>query len=709
MFISLTRKVLSGRNLVLLVWGLIAVLGFLANSRLDENLTTSLEVPGSDSDRATSISREYFNSNSEGTFTVVYEYGKASEAEIETMKANLARAVQVIRGGKVVQQRTMSGTLIANVFTPFDLVGASAYTTTFRNALDQVELSNAKVTGPPAIKTDVTPILDSDLTRGQISAVVIALALLLLFLGFSLAIFLPILFAAATLSASIALIYLISQFFPVMLYTPNVVELIGLGLAIDYSLLVIHRLRRELVQHDFETSLYRTMDSAGRTIILSGLSVTFGLATLFFVPVPFVRSLGAAAVLVPIISMLAMLTLQPALLSLLGKRFVTPRGFSGLMWRQSSTDGVVARFTKRVMRRPVATLITSIILLSIIALPALSLKVTPSSLTSLPAEIESAQALSVLTSKVGTGVITPNEIVIDLGASGDARTAEIDEARLALADEFLKDEEIFIVATDTTPTFIDESGRYLRMYVIGRSSFGAEASQELVKRIRSEYFTGSKFPAGAKLYLGGAPAQGVDLLHAIFTAFPIMFISILIFSYLILMRWFRSLLLPAKAIALDLLSIAVALGALVLVFRDGLGANLLGTYQLEQIEAWVMIFTFAILFGLSMDYEVFLVSRMREAWDQGKSNDEAIVEGMTETLGVVTAAAFIFVGAVSGLISGHFAGLQEIGVGLSIAVLLDATLIRLLLLPSAMKLFGRWNWWLPNHFVTRIEKWKAGI
>lgn len=709
MFISLTKKVVSGRKLILLIWAIIALLGVLANSRLDENLTTSLEVPGSDSDRATAISREYFNSNSEGTFTVVYEYGQASEAEIEEMKTKLTLAVSTIPGGKIIQQRTMAGTLIANVFTPFDLVGATIYTEELRGALDSAGLPDAQVTGPPAIKTDVTPILDSDLTRGQISAVVIALTLLLLFLGFSLAIFLPILFAAATLSASIALIFLISEFFPVMLYTPNVVELIGLGLAIDYSLLVIHRLRRELVRHDFEIALQRTMDSAGRTIILSGLSVTFGLATLFFVPVPFVRSLGAAAVLVPIISMLAMLTLQPALISLFGKRFVTPRGFAGLMWRQSKSDGVVARFTKKVMKSPILTLIVSTVLLLIIALPALSLKITPSSLTSLPPEIESAQALSLLTSKIGTGVITPNEIVIDLGAPGAARTPEIDEARLALADEFLKDEEIFIVATDTTPNFIDQSGRFLRIYVIGRSSFGAESSQDLVKRIRSEYFPNSTFPQGTKLYLGGAPAQGVDLLHAIFTAFPIMFISILIFSYLILMRWFRSLLLPAKAIALDLLSIAVALGALVLVFRDGIGADFLGTYQLEQIEAWVMIFTFAILFGLSMDYEVFLVSRMREAWDEGKSNDEAIVEGMTETLGVVTAAAFIFVGAVSGLIGGHFAGLQEIGVGLSIAVLLDATLIRLLLLPSAMKLFGKWNWWLPNYFVTRIEKWKAGI
>lgn len=395
--------------------------------------------------------------------------------------------------------------------------------------------------------------------------------------------------------------------------------------------------------------------------------------------------------------MLATMTLQPALLSLLGRRFVEPRGFRGLMWQQSRENGPFARLTKAVMRRPVITMVASIALLSVVALQALSLKVTPSSLTSLPPNIESSRALAYVTSKVGTGVITPNEIIIDLGQPGIAKSEAVTNARLNLADALLKDEESFIVATDSTPTFVDPSERYLRMYLVGRSNFGAEPSQDLVKRLREDYLPSANFPAGTKAYVGGTPAQGVDLLAAIFKAFPIMFISIMLFTYLILMRWFRSLLLPIKAIALDLLSIAVAMGALVLVFADGLGSHFLGTYQLPQIEAWVMIFTFAILFGLSMDYEVFLVSRMREAWDEGKSNEDAIVEGMTETLGVVTAAAFIFVGAVSGLISGHFAGLQEIGVGLTIAVLLDATLIRLFLLPSVMKLFGSWNWWLPNY------------
>ena len=170
----------------------------------------------------------------------------------------------------------------------------------------------------------------------------------------------------------------------------------------------------------------------------------------------------------------------------------------------------------------------------------------------------------------------------------------------------------------------------------------------------------------------------------------------LLVAYLLLLRAFKSLILPLKAIFMDLISIGVAYGLMVLVFRHKVGSNFLGTYHIDQIEAWVLIFLFAVLFGLSMDYEVFMVSRMKEAWARGASNEEAIVEGLSETGGVVSAAAIILVGALGGFIFGHFAGLQQLGVGLAFGILIDATIIRGLLLPSAMVLLGKWNWWMPS-------------
>jgi RND superfamily putative drug exporter len=235
----------------------------------------------------------------------------------------------------------------------------------------------------------------------------------------------------------------------------------------------------------------------------------------------------------------------------------------------------------------------------------------------------------------------------------------------------------------------------LRLYVFGQHDLGSEQTQQLVKELREKYIPNAGFPDGTTIYLGGAPAQGVDLLGAIDSSVPFIILIIVLISFLILVRTFRSIVLAIKAIILGFISIAASFAILVLVFKLGIG-----TYQLEQLEAWVLILLFAILFGISMDYEIFIVSRMREAWDRGLSNEDAIREGMRNSGTVVTAAAAIFITALTGLITGHFAGLQQLGIGLAAGVLIDATIIRGLLLPSLMVLLGKWNWWLPGQGKT---------
>jgi RND superfamily putative drug exporter len=239
----------------------------------------------------------------------------------------------------------------------------------------------------------------------------------------------------------------------------------------------------------------------------------------------------------------------------------------------------------------------------------------------------------------------------------------------------------------------------MRIYIFGQHDLGADETVGLVQQLRDEYIPNSGFPDNAHFYLGGAPAQGVDLLDALSKSFPFVVFLILILTFIVLMRTFRSVVLSAKAIILDLISIGVSFSALVLIFKLGVG-----TYQLEQIEAWVLILLFAILFGLSMDYEIFIVSRIREARDQGASNEEAIRQGMQSSGTVVIAAALIFISAVTGLITGHFAGLQQLGIGLAVGVIVDATIIRGLLLPSAMVLLGKWNWWMPGNGKTPTLK-----
>ncbi len=254
---------------------------------------------------------------------------------------------------------------------------------------------------------------------------------------------------------------------------------------------------------------------------------------------------------------------------------------------------------------------------------------------------------------------------------------------------------LFVVAIGSRAPYVDSSDQYRQMIVIGRHDFGQEATQQLVHQIRSRFLPAARFPSALRVYVGGAPAQGADFLTRVYGAFPWIVLLVLALAYLVLLHAFRSLLLPLMAVLLDAISVAAAYGLLVVIFRFGVGADVLGLYRVSQIEGWVPIFMFAMLFGLSMDYEVFFVTRMRESWDNCGDNARAVTDGLTHTGRVVSAAALVMVGALSGLVAGHVAGLQELGAGLALGVLLDATIVRGLLMPSLMALLGRWNWWLP--------------
>lgn len=704
-----TRGVIRHRFAVIAVWLVLITLGLLAGSKLNEHLTTSLAVPGTDSAKADQILSEHFKENIEGTFTVILKFKNSTKSEIAALELKIAVAANSIPSAKVTQQKALGGVLFTNIGTSFNLLQAAAYTDDLRQALSAQGLDKALVTGPSAINRDVTPVLATDLRRGQAIAVLLALLLLILILGLCWAVIVPFLFAGATISLVLGLVFLIAQKFLMVLYIPNIIELIGLGLAIDYSLLIVHRFRREILDTpdgSVDDAIAKTMQTAGRTVILSGLVVSIGLATLFLVPIPFVRSLGAAGLLVPLISVIATLTLQPALLSYLGRGGVTPRGFAGLLARKDLMTGFFARASHFVIRRPKSVFLFSVLTLAFMASSVLWLQVTPSALTSIPANLESSRALSMVTDRVGPGIITPSQIIIDLGQTDLAATPAIIKARTDLATSILKNDEVFVVATGVKPPYVDVSGRYLRMFVIGRHIFGAPVSQQLVLDLRNKYLKQTEFPNKTKFYVGGVPPQGTDLLRNILDSFPPIVFLALLFAYLILVRAFRSIILPLKAILMDLISIGIAYGSMVMVFRFRFGSSILGTYHLDQIEAWVLIFLFAVLFGLSMDYEVFIVSRMREAKDRGATNEEAITEGLAHTGGVVTAAAIILISALSGLVFGRIPGLQQLGVGLACGVLIDATLIRGLLLPSAMVLLGRWNWWLPES-IAKMAKTKA--
>jgi RND superfamily putative drug exporter len=243
---------------------------------------------------------------------------------------------------------------------------------------------------------------------------------------------------------------------------------------------------------------------------------------------------------------------------------------------------------------------------------------------------------------------------------------------------------------------VDPSRRYARLIVLGRHEYGDPASGGLVRRLREHLIPAARFPVGARVFAGGAPPQGADFAERSYANFPWLVAAALLLTFLILMRAFRSLLLPLKAVLLNLISVAASYGVLVLIFRDGVGAGLLGVHRSDQIEAWIPIVLLAVLFGLSMDYEVFVVSRMREAWDAGRSNTAAVAFGLERTGRLISVAALVMIASFAGFVAGSVPGLQQFGLGLALAILIDVTIVRLVLVPSLLAILGRWNWWLPT-------------
>jgi RND superfamily putative drug exporter len=702
-----TRSVLRFRAFVLACWLVVLVAGAYSSIRLPELLSTSFAVPGSESDRARVLLKRHFDEQPEGTFVVVFEVPRTSKALETDLRRRLARAAQVVPTGRARELQDGDSILYAEINTKLDVVRAKGYTDRLRKALRAGGPPRAYVTGQPALQHDVDPILREDLHRAELVAVPITLAILLAVLGLSLAVAIPLVFAACTITATLGVVYLIAQSTPTTTYVPALVQLLGLGLAIDYSLLIVHRYREEAARGASpDEAVIRTMLTAGRAVVFSGFAVAIGLALLLLVPVPFLRSMGIGGLLIPIMSIVAVLTLQPALLSVLGHR-----GMHGVRVTRTTPpgprieSGFWVRLADGIMRRPVTWLTTGAVILAAASVPILSLQLTPGSISSLPDSPEAMRGFALLSDGVGPGAVTPIQVVVDSTTPGGSRDGPTRGAIDRLADALFEDPEVFVVASGRRPPYVDASRRYARVIVVGRQEYGSDASRALVRRLREDLVPAAGFPPGVSVNAGGAPPQGADFMERAYGALPWVVLAILVVTYLVLLRAFRSIVLPLKAVLLNLLTVTAVCGLLVVVFQWGVGSRLLGITETSEIEGWVPIFLFATLFGLSMDYEVFLVSRMREAWDEVPDNKRAIAYGLARSGRVVTAAAAIMIVAFAGFVAGSFVGLQQLGFGLAVGVLLDATLVRMVVLPSLMAVLGRWNWWLPPG-IARVARVK---
>jgi uncharacterized membrane protein YdfJ with MMPL/SSD domain len=696
---------------IVALWLVILVAGGWSSSKLSALLSNTFTMPGTDSERARTILREHYGDRSDGAFTVVFRVPSSADPQLRArLQRRLVQAADVVPSG---QARPLSvgneHVLYGDIVSTLDLAKAKGYTDDILRKLPQGGGAESFVTGQAAIQHDLDPIFNEDLKTGELFiALPVAILILLAVFGLSWAVTIPLLFAACTIMGTLGLVYAFAHQITMATYVTNLVQLIGLGIAVDYSLLIVYRFREELARPGpKDDAIVRTMATAGRAVIFSGATVAIGLALLLFMPSPFMRSMGIGGFLIPLVSIAAAATLQPALLSLYGRRGMKRVAVAEFMRRrlhvplprlagtEDIDQGMWARLARAIMRQPVAFLAAGAALLVAIAIPVFALQLTPGSAFGIPQHPQAVHGFNVLRGAVGAGALSPTQIVVDTGTAGRAKDPAVQRSIQQLAGKLRHDPEVVFVRYLPARPYLDASGRYAQVVVAGKHEYGEEPAQSFVRRLRGEIVPSVTWPSGVRVLAGGGPPQGYDFIQRSYAVFPWLVVAVLVLTYLLLMRAFRSLILPLKAVVLNLLSVAAAYGALVVVFKWGLGNDLWGLYSFQQIEAWIPIFLFAMLFGLSMDYEVFLVTRMREAWDETRDNSRAVVEGLERTGRIVTAAAIVMVAAFSGFIAGRVVGLQEFGFGLAIAIFVDATIVRAILVPSLMALFGRWNWWLP--------------
>ena len=683
------RLVLAHKNLVLGLWLVLGTLGAIGARALPALLTTSLTVPGSQSAAADARLSQRFGANVEGAFVVVLAQAPARAAQLSVDDHRLRAAASVIEGAKTSTFATSGGAAYATVQSPLDLQAAAAATKELRAALLKHHLDRAEVTGAPALQADVTPLLAHDLAVGEVVAAAVALVVITAVIGPSLAALIPLLAAVGTVTVALGALWVLAHVVTMVLYVPNLAELIGVGIALDYSLLIVRRYGEYAMDGGSrQEAVLATMESAGRTVAWSGLTVAVALSALFVVDVPFIHSLAIAGVLVPLVAVAAALSLQPVLLSILGS-FRRGAGLSG------AASPVWRRLAGLAVRAPRWTLVGTLVPLVALSIPLGWLRLAPTSLSALPASLASVPPLTVLSERFAPGLVSPIDVLVTTPVPSGALRADVAAATLRLARELLANQDVAVVAIGSHPPYVDRARRDRLMVVVARSSLGASATGVLVGEIRGRLAREARLPAGASLLVGGAPAQGVDFVTRVDGAIPIIVAWLALASLVLQSVSFDSLSLALLAIALDGVAMAAAFGAVVAVFRFGVGVPF-GRYHVGALEAWVPVFLLAMLFGLSMDYEMFIVRRIREARGAGADDASAIVAGLAGTGRVVSAAALIMVAALFGLYAGSVVGLQELGVGLAIGVVIDASVVRALVLPAAIALLGRSAWWLPG-------------
>ncbi len=693
--------------LVIATWLLVIILaGFFTTRSLGDALTTAQEFTSDpESQIAGDILSEKFSDDAaeSGGELVVIKSNTGYPVQSPEFQAITTKLVSELRSQDAVERvvnfyESPSPELVSRdqlaLLIPVSLEGD--FVAEEKSVPQIIELTRryrsddfeVRITGPASISSNFSTVSEEDLRKGEVYGLPVTLVILIGVFGTIVAALIPLFLSLIAIAVAVGLTALVgSQFDPFSFFVVNMITMMGLAVGVDYSLFIVSRFREERAGGvKKELAILKAGTTAGRAVLFSGVTVILALCGLFLVPMNIFQGLAAGATFVVVAAVLSALTLLPALLSLLGDRINIGR-VGPEKSQANERGGFWDRLTGAIMNNPARSLIFAIGFMLLLAYPALDLQIGASGISSMPKQLEARQAYDLLKSEFAVGLVSPATLVVDGEVASEPANQAVQSFRQMLQER-----------SEFGPSLVTTSadGQVIAIRFPINADATSQQAEELVKELRGSLIPSAFANAPVSTYLGGEAAGNHDFIQLARDNTTKVFGFVLGLSFLLLLVVFRSIIVPLKAIVMNLLSVAAAYGMLVLVFQKGIGNDLLGFGQVEKIEAWLPLFLFCVLFGLSMDYHVFLLSRIRERFLKSGDNTESVAFGVRTTAGLITGAALIMVAVFAAFAAGDLTMFKQMGFGMAVAILLDATIVRSFLVPASMRLLGELNWYLPK-------------
>jgi RND superfamily putative drug exporter len=697
-FISRRRKLVLGTWIVLLV----VSLPFFAMQT--KHLTAGgFEVPGSQSEFVANSIKQFPGVESE-KLVFVFDNTKLDKAGLDAAITKAVDSTKGVDGVAVVPQFEQAARASSDkpiVLMALKVTGSADLTADaaaeIRKNADILKGEDAAVpihlVGQQALWAGMQDLSKSDLEKAEFAGFPIVFIVLLLIFGSVAAALLPLSLGFIAVAVTGAIVFFLAQMVEMSIFVTNVASMLGIGVAVDYSLFILARYKEEIAAGASEDEARRSaMRTSGLAVAFSGVTVIIALAGLFLIDSKTMHSMAIGAIVVVAVAIVGAITLLPALIKTLGHRAYEPGKVIGKVTAKLSrkpkegVDPFWTRWTNRLMSRPILYATGATVFMLILAIPALSLKWGTGATNQLPANFETAKGIQLAAKAAGPGAGGPIQIVADFG-NGQVNLQQVEQFGAAI-------QKLPNVA-GVSKAVTSRDGRLVLLEVTPGTGPESDPTWALAEKIRDPNGPASILK-GATVNVGGAAAQDHDFTNLISGSLWKVAVFVLLFSYLVLLVVMRSVLLPLKAVIMNLLSVGAAYGVLVAVFQYGWIDGLINFDHLGYVNSLTPPLVLAIVFGLSMDYEVFLLSRIKERYNETGDNREAVAHGLQDSAKTISSAAIIMVLVFLIFAAAGLPQVKEIGVGLATAIFLDATVVRLILVPSTMELMGKWNWWLPK-------------